>query len=585
MRLRTSGAADLRRRAAPRLVPALLSAAALALGSAAAAPAAHAAAPACQITYAVTNSWPTGFQGSLTVTNNAAALTGWNVGFQFPGAQQISNGWGGAFTQTGAQVSVGNFSYNGALGAGQSLTLGFIASVSGANANPNYFTLNGVACNGSPQLPAVNLTAPANDAVVNPGSDITLSATAAETAGSATISSVKFFNGSTLLATATSSPYTFAWTAVPKGFYTITAQATDSAGQANTSLPVTITVLPTGSAPQLHVSGNKIVDAGGNTVVLHGVNRSGGEFSCVQGNGLWNGPMDDASVRAIRSWGVNAVRVPLNEACWLGESYVNASFAGTTYQNAVKSYVNLLHQYGIMAILDLHWTDGAYSGTSSSCASAQAICQKPMPDAPNSVTFWSQVATAFKGDNATIFDLFNEPYPSRADNFNEAEGWQCWLNGGSSCVGISYTVAGMQQLVTAVRGTGATNLIMLGGIEYSNDLTQMLASLPSDPAGNLVASWHSYNFNTCSTLSCWTSQIAPVIAKMPVVTGEFGENDCATGYVNSLMNWLDSQNSSGYLAWTWNNWDCAQGPSLITDYAGDATPFGAGVQAHLRSLA
>ena len=50
------------------------------------------------------------------------------------------------------------------------------------------------------------------------------------------------------------------------------------------------------------------------------------------------------------------------------------------------------------------------------------------------------------------------------------------------------------------------------------------------------------------------------------------------------MTWLDSQ-GSGYLAWTWNDWDCSTGPVLITDYAGDPTNYGVGVQAHLRSVA
>ena len=40
-----------------------------------------------------------------------------------------------------------------------------------------------------------------------------------------------------------------------------------------------------GAAPQLHVSGNKLVNTSGQRVVLHGVNRSGGEFSCVNGAG------------------------------------------------------------------------------------------------------------------------------------------------------------------------------------------------------------------------------------------------------------------------------------------------------------
>ena len=127
---------------------------------------------------------------------------------------------------------------------------------------------------------------------------------------------------------------------------------------------------------------------------------------------------------------------------------------------------------------------------------------------------------------------------------------------------------------------------MLGGLAFSNDLTQWLKYEPSDPDQNLVASWHSYNFNSCSTQACWTSQIAPVINRVPVVVGEFGENDCADSYVTPLMNWLDSRSVS-YLAWSWNPVSqCAVGasPRLITDYAGDATTYGAGIESHLRSL-
>jgi hypothetical protein len=373
---------------------------------------------------------------------------------------------------------------------------------------------------------------------------------------------------------------------VPAGYYSLTAEAFDSAGASATSAPVPVAVVSaTSTAPQLHVSGNHLVNASGAAVVLHGVDRSGTEYACVQGNGIFDGPSDQASITAMRSWGVTAVRVPLNEACWNAESYVDAAYAGASYQSAIEAYVNLLNDNGIVAILDLHWTDGAYSGTSSGCVSAEAICQKPMPDAAESVPFWTSVATAFKGNDAVIFDLFNEPYPSRADNFNETEGWQCWLNGGSSCVGISYPVAGMQTLVNAVRGAGANNVIMLGGIEYANDLTQWLTYEPADPDGNLVASWHSYNFNTCSTQSCWTSQVAPVAAKVPVIAGEIGENDCADTYIDPLMTWLDSASIS-YLAWAWNaDFNCSQGPGLITDYDGAPTAYGAGYEAHLQSLA
>jgi endoglucanase len=40
---------------------------------------------------------------------------------------------------------------------------------------------------------------------------------------------------------------------------------------------------------------------------------------------------------------------------------------------------------------------------------ARAVCQKPMPDAAQSIPFWRSVARAFRGKDAVIFDLFNEP--------------------------------------------------------------------------------------------------------------------------------------------------------------------------------
>jgi aryl-phospho-beta-D-glucosidase BglC (GH1 family) len=286
----------------------------------------------------------------------------------------------------------------------------------------------------------------------------------------------------------------------------------------------------------------------------------------------------------MKQWGINAVRVPLNEACWNGESYVNSAYAGANYQTAIEQYVQLLNDNGIVAILDLHWTDGAYSGYQSACGSAEALCQKPMPDTAEAVPFWTSVATAFKGNDAVIFDLFNEPNPAAADDNNEAEGWQCWLNGGS-CAGISYPVAGMQTLVDTVRATGANNVLMLGGIAYANDLTEWLQNEPADPDHDLAASWHSYNFNTCNTQSCWTSEVAPVIAQVPVIAGEIGENDCAGTYIDPLMAWLDSEGGS-YLAWAWNaDFNCSSGPGLITDYQGDPTGFGAAYQAHLLALA
>jgi endoglucanase len=335
------------------------------------------------------------------------------------------------------------------------------------------------------------------------------------------------------------------------------------------------------AASTLKVDGNKFVDASGATVKLYGVNRSGGEFACIQGNGFWDGPMDQASIDAMRAWKVRVVRVPLNEECWLGTSDVPAEYGGTAYQDAVKAYVNLLVANGINPIVEMHWNYGLYTGTSSGCSDVKATCQKPMPDAQYAPSFWTGVANAFKGNDAVVFDLFNEPYPERATG-DETTGWKCWRDGGT-CTGITYQVAGFQSLVDTVRATGASNIIMIGGLAYSNDLTQWLTYKPTDSLNNLAAFAHVYNFNTCANSSCWDSQVAPVAAQVPVTFTEIGENDCAHSFVDSLMAWADTKNI-GYLGWTWNAWDCATGPSLISDYTGTATAFGQGIKDKLAAV-
>jgi endoglucanase len=115
-------------------------------------------------------------------------------------------------------------------------------------------------------------------------------------------------------------------------------------------------------------------------------------------------------------------------------------------------------------------------------------------------------------------------------------------------------------------------------------MAKRLQYRPFDPDHNLAASWHSHNFNPCATEACWDSQIAPVIAWVPVIVGEMGEGDCADTYIDPLMQWLDARSTS-YFAWAWNaDFTCADGPSLITSYTGTPTPYGAGYQAHLQSL-
>ncbi|MFC6092315.1 cellulose binding domain-containing protein [Saccharothrix lopnurensis] len=107
------------------------------------------AAVGCRVDYSVTNQWQGGFGANVTVTNLGDALSGWTLEWSFAAGQQVTQMWGGEFSQSGGAVTVRNASYNGALGTGASVTPGFNGSWTGSNPVPSSFRLNGVTCTGS----------------------------------------------------------------------------------------------------------------------------------------------------------------------------------------------------------------------------------------------------------------------------------------------------------------------------------------------------------------------------------------------------------------------------------------------------
>jgi len=97
---------------------------------------------------------------------------------------------------------------------------------------------------------------------------------------------------------------------------------------------------------------------------------------------------------------------------------------------------------------------------------------------PNRITrrILGEVAAAYGGNNRVIFDLFNEPFPD--SNSDTPEAWRCWRDGGT-CTGMSFQAAGMQELVDTIRSTGATNVIMLGGVQYAATLSSWRSPSPA----------------------------------------------------------------------------------------------------------
>jgi aryl-phospho-beta-D-glucosidase BglC (GH1 family) len=310
--------------------------------------------------------------------------------------------------------------------------------------------------------------------------------------------------------------------------------------------------------------------------------------------------------------------LPLNEASWLGLTCVDYGGFGATlkngvkvqnkpgasikadpgdnYQATVKKSVAEATSAGLYVILDLHW------------AAPGDICpslQNAMADADHSVTFWTSVAGTFKGSPNVIFELFNEPFLDMTQALVDDTPWPDLLSGGAlnsvaaAAPGNSITVphywqtAGMQQMLDAVRATGATNVVLTSTLSYGGAIYNWLKYKPTDPAKQLGAVWHAYSVPKypaqvacvgqpgCSA-SIMTAAIEIRAAGYPVVITEFGDTigGATAPWASVLLPFADA-NGMSYLGWTWDTWEGQTANDLISDAAGTPTKgYGTYVKAH-----
>ena len=106
------------------------------------------AATGCRVSYAVSSQWQGGFGAQVTITNLGDAVTSWRLTWSFGAGQTVTQLWNGSVTQSGAQVTVTNASYNGTIATGANTAFGFNGAWNGSNPVPTDFALNGTVCNG-----------------------------------------------------------------------------------------------------------------------------------------------------------------------------------------------------------------------------------------------------------------------------------------------------------------------------------------------------------------------------------------------------------------------------------------------------
>jgi hypothetical protein len=126
---------------------------------------------------------------------------------------------------------------------------------------------------GTNAAPTVKITSPTSSSSTWGPAAFYVNASATDSDGS--IQRVDFFNGSTYLGTAYDSPWTYAWTKVPAGSYTIKAVAYDNDGAKATSAGISVTVANPAITRTYYVStGGSDANAGSSSAPFRTISKA-----------------------------------------------------------------------------------------------------------------------------------------------------------------------------------------------------------------------------------------------------------------------------------------------------------------------
>ena len=318
----------------------------------------------------------------------------------------------------------------------------------------------------------------------------------------------------------------------------------------------------------LHVTGTQLLNSKNEPVLLRGVNTPSLEWT-----NTGEGHILQTVNVAIRDWHVNVIRLPLSQDRWFGKAPEQTD-EGASYRALVRQIVDACATQGCYIVLDLQWSDCGEWG--------QHIGLHNMPDR-NSILFWKDCAANFKNHPAVLFDLYNEPHDIT---------WNVWLNGGTITEKPgrrggpprTYEAVGLQKLLETVRATGAQNVVIAGGLDWSYDFSGILAGIQLfDQTGNgVVYANHAYN-NKGDSAAEWIARMQQAAAKLPVIVSEFGGSGGPHRRASRFAPNPKAGDDDWFLHvlqalqdnhWSWIAWDLhpLAGPTLISDWKYTPTP-------------
>jgi hypothetical protein len=195
----------------------------------------------------------------------------------------------------------------------------------------------------------------------------------------------------------------------------------------------------------------------------------------------------------------------VHDTFWFGHGKGQKAGTEEDYRQSVDKAVKLVAGRGGYLVLDLH--------------------QFGAPTEAH-VAFWKDAAARYKNNPAVLFELFNEPH---------GISWELWRNGGDltsakNKVGdvgptentekMATTVTtGVQALVDAVRSTGARNMVIAGGLDWSYDLSGIMNgyALDDKTGDGVMYVSHIYPWKRD-----WQNKVLCAVDKYPIIVTEVG---------------------------------------------------------------
>ncbi len=299
----------------------------------------------------------------------------------------------------------------------------------------------------------------------------------------------------------------------------------------------------TGGLPRLTVTGNKLQDPSGKTIVLRGSSLIDiGSLYAYFGK---NTAAITARMDKIAAAGVqgHVVRMPVypkidynggvpmcSPTPYPVGTGPTASCTPTTpltaadyYTLVLKPAVDYATSKNLYVIIDFHQIDNATTGTS----------------AADATTFWTDIAPKFKDYANVFYEPFNEP-------IDNTKAWSA----------LKPVVQGW---ITTIRNLAPNNIIIVP----SNSWDQMPGDATSDPptGGNLMYTAHIYPSNWSTAFQ---NQVTTAVSKAPVFITEWGYSTTDANYATwgtNLQTFVDNSGAS-WTAWVTDN---AWSPTMFSD--------------------